>query len=361
MTRRTAQLLWLAAALAFAVRAAGPAPVLTVGTGAYPDLAAEASGRVHFVYARDGGVYYRLFLPGGRWQPEERVPMEAGNVSRSDPEIALDPQGRPHVLSGRHYAWKEGGVWRAFPIDVVRDTALAIGLDGAVYVCRRGGHQGGLIGLLKRPPGAPRFVPLPDPDIANGLPKGPGSDHVYGHVFVSPKDGSVHVVARHGAPKPIIYRMSRDGGANWTGSAVSDDRREAPSGVAAPDGRVYVITGTGLVYERAGQPPFTWIGLGRALTAASRDLPALAAGNAGRLYAVCFGGKLNVRAGGRWLGERRLPALEGKPLGFAETAAAGANVFAVYEEGGQVSNDEPAGNSAIRFVRLLPGGGAGQP
>ena len=182
---------------------------------------------------------------------------------------------------------------------------MAVDSKGAVCVCRRGGHNRGLIGLLTRAPGAQTFVPLPDPGIANGLPKGPGSDHGHGHVFVNRKDDPAHVAARHGAPEPSICRVSRDGGANWSGSGVAEDRREAPSGVAAPEGTVYAVTGAGPVYERAGGPPFTRVDLGRALTAASRDLPAPAAGSAGRLSAACFGGKVNVRAQGRRAGERR--------------------------------------------------------
>jgi hypothetical protein len=344
-----------------AAGAAGPGPALTVGTGAYPDLAVDRSGQVHFVYVRDGGVYYRLFRPGGRWSPEERVPIEAGDASRSDPEVALDPRQRPHVLSGQSYAWKDSGGWQTIPIDVKRDTALAIDAEGAVYVCRRGGHNGGLVGLLKRPPGASAFVALPDPDIANGLPKGTGSNHVYAHVFTDHGDGSVHVVARHGAPLPVVYRVSLDGGANWSGSAVSSEHFEAPSGTVAPDGNVFVVTGKGTVYQRAGAAPFTWVSLGSALRASKRDLPALAADTTGRLYATCFGGKYNVRSQGRWVGERRLPAPQGKPLGFAEVAAGGTNVYVVYEEGERVNNDLPAGNSTLHFTRLLPDGGTAKP
>lgn len=354
------RLAWLIVALALAAWAE-PGPTVTLGAGAYPDLAIDRSGQVHFVYVRDGGVYYRLLGPKGRWSPEERVPIEAGNVARSDPDVALDPQQRPHVLSGQSYAWKDGGRWQTIPIDVKRDTALAIDSKGAVYVCRRGGHNGGLVGLLKRPAGAKAFVALPDPDIANGLPKGKGSDHVYGHVFTHPGDGSVHVVARHGAPLEVVYRVSLDGGKNWSGSGVSSDRFEAPSGVVAPDGTVFIATGNGTVYQREGSAPFTWETLGRALTASKRDLPALAADAAGRLYVTCFGGKYNVRSQGRWVGERRLPGPQGKPLGFVEVAASGANVYVVWEEGDRVNNDLPAGTSTLHFTRLLPDGGIARP
>jgi hypothetical protein len=335
------------------------APV-KVGTGAYPDLAVDAKGRVHIVYARDEGVYYRAYQ-SGKWTSEEKVPIEAGMASRSDPDVAVDTHGKVHVLAGKSYAVKESGNWRTIPIDIVRDTAMAIDSRGNVYVCRRGGHNGGLVGLLRRRAEESRFEPLPDPDIANGLPKGQGSDHVYGHVVVNAQDDSIHVVARHGAPKPIIYRVSTDGGKNWAGSAVADDKSEAPSAAVAPDGSVYVVTGRGEVYQRSGSAPFTWTALGKALSAAQRDLPALSVGSNGSLFAVSFGGRVNVRTGGKWMGEKTLPAPAGKRLGFVEVATAGSNAFVVYEEGDHVQNDEPAGSSTIWLARLMPDGGISAP
>ncbi|OPZ13905.1 MAG: hypothetical protein BWZ10_01988 [candidate division BRC1 bacterium ADurb.BinA364] len=68
---------------------------------------------------------------------------------------------------------------------------------------------------------------------------------------------------------------------------------------------------------------------------------------------ACFGGKLNTRLGGQWTGERRLPSLEGKPLGFVDLAIGADNlVYAVWEEGDALDKEEKNGESSILFARM---------
>jgi hypothetical protein len=338
--------------LAAAALAAAGGPV-KVARGAYPDIAVDRAGGVHLVYARDGRLYYRKRTKGV-WGEEQDTGAPAGNASRSDPEVAVDSKGRPHVFSGTTYGYHDGRRWRAVEPGVTRDTALAIDSKDNVYLVRRGGHGAGYVGLLKRRAGAAGFAPMPDPDTANRLPKGGPSDHCYAHVFIGPKDDSVHVVYRHGAPTRVAYRVSEDGGLNWAGAGVSDDRSEAPSGAAAPDGAVYVATGNGTVFRRSAAAPYGWAEMGRGIAASPRDLPALAADGEGNLYIAGFGGRYNVWSKGQWMGERRLDGLSGKKLGFAEVAGAGDYAYAVYEEGDEVNHEQPAGVSDILFAVLRP-------
>jgi hypothetical protein len=330
-----------------------------VAQGAYPDLVVDSAGDVHIVYARSGSLYYNKWDAGTRsWGDEDDVGLPLGRIERSDPEIVVDSLDRPHVAVGSSYAYWNGSQWVSIDPGVDRDTALAIDSDDNVFIVRRGGHEGGWLGLRVRYAGSSSFSALPDPDIANGLPLG-RNDHVYGHLFVNPVDDSLHVVYRHGAPDDFAYRGSNNSGDDWFGGAVSGDDSEAPSGAAASDGTIYVISGTGYAYRRSGTPS-SWSALGRAVSAASRDLPALAVDAEGNLYAASFQGRYNVRSDGSWAGASTLPDLSGLPLGFAEVAGGpGGFAYVIWEEGNDVDNDLVAGTSDILFATIAPDGTVG--
>lgn len=340
---------------------AGPNPLVKpepqfepskVARGAYPDIAVDKAGNVHLVYVRDDALYYRrLDALAGRWSEETSTGLPAGSANRSDPEIVIDSKGRPHMLVGTRYAWLDGDKWDAIDPGVVRDTAMAIDSKDNVYIVRRGGKNGGYIGLRKRAAGAAEFVSMPDPDTAGGLSLG-RNDHVYSHVFVSPADDSIHIVYRHGAPTNCAYRTSSDGGRTWRGAGISNDDYEAPSGAAAPDGTLYAISGSGTVYKRERSAD-DWQKLGRAVTTFKRDLPVIVAGAKGDLFAAAFGGRINAYASGQWIGERLLPSASSQPFGFVDLAAGpDGSIFAAWEEGRMVSNDEPAGTSDILVARI---------
>ncbi|MFZ5831291.1 MAG: DUF5060 domain-containing protein [Planctomycetota bacterium] len=332
-----------------------PAVGLSVGAGAYPDLSVGADGSVGVVYARDEKLFFRLFEPKGRGLgPEEDTGVPAGNAARSDPEVVLR-DGVTHVFSGATYGFSNGDGWQVLKPNVVRDTALAVDSKGNVFIVRRGGREGGLVGLKKLTVGAKEFRSMPDPDIAGGLPKGKGSDHCYGHLVAGPDD-ALHLVYRHGAPQEICYRTSTDGGQTWQGCGVSDDRAEAPSGAVGADGKVYLITGRGHVYRRAAGEQVRFEEIGKALDSGPRDLPALAVDEQGTLYAASFGGRYNVYRDGRWLGQRRLSSVTGKKIGFVELAAATDRCYVVWEEGDEVNKDLPAGTSQIFLAELSPEG-----
>ncbi|WCJ57860.1 DUF5060 domain-containing protein [Fontisphaera persica] len=350
-------ILWLVMTVWAGTAAAAPVTMkpARVGDGSYPDLAADDAGGLHLTYVREGVLYYRHRPAGAAaWGPEEATGLRAANPQRSDPEVVVDSRGQPHVLVDRGYAWREKGVWKILDPGVERDTAMAIDRADNIYICRRGGVRGGWLGLRLRRAGAEQFVDLPDPDVAGGLPKGQ-NDHVYGHVFISPKDQSVHVVYRHGAPTRCAYRVSTDGGQTWAGGGISDDDQEAPSGLALADGSVFVISGNGTVHQRVGGPG-EWRSLGRALVAGRRDLPVLAADGAGNLYAASFGGRWNARVQGKWVGEQRLPAPRGQKPGFVALATTpDGRVWACWEEGEQVNNDQLAGTSGLWLMPLVAG------
>lgn len=331
-----------------------------VAQGAYPDVAVAADGTVHLVYMRAGALYHRTRAADtGAWSVEESTGVSGGRIERSDPEVVVDSQGRPHVFMGSGYAWRTDTGWQSMTPLADRDTAMAIDGQDNVYICRRGGNDGGWLGLRVRRAGSSSFEWLPDPDIANGLPLG-RNDHVYGHVFVDPTDDSVHVVYRHGAPTNFAYRGSENAGFDWFGGGVSSDDTEAPSGVVHTDGTIWVVGGAGNLHRRSGTPS-SWQGVGRALTANGRDLPALSTDASGNVYASSFGGRYNVyRTDGTWAGEALLPSLSGLPLGFAETfRGPGDFVYVVYEEGNAVDDDLLAGMSDIVFATIGPDGTVG--
>jgi hypothetical protein len=305
------------------------------------------------VYTRAGVLWYRhRKADADSWSSEENTGLKAGRVERSDPEVVTDSKDRPHVLVGSSYAWRDGESWRTIDPHASRDTTLAIDSHDNVFVVRRGGHAGGHVGLLVRAAGADRFEPLPDPDIAGQLPLG-RNNHVYAHLAIDPRDNSLHIVYRHGAPRNCAYRVSRDGGKTWAAEGISDDDREAPSVAITPTGGVLIATGTGTMYQRQAATS-GWQSLGRAVQAASRDLPIAVVDAQGRIYVACFGGRLNVSVAGAFGKESRLPSPSGKPLGFVDLAASPREsaVYAAWEEGDAVNNDEPAPDSDILVARL---------
>ncbi|MCX8157305.1 MAG: DUF5060 domain-containing protein, partial [Verrucomicrobiae bacterium] len=106
-------------------------------------------------------------------------------------------------------------------------------------------------------------------------------------------------------------------------------------------------------HQRVGMPS-EWRSLGRALSSGRRDLPVLAADKAGNLYAASFGGRWNARLNGQWVGEQRLPAPRGHKLGFVALATTpDGQVWACWEEGDQVNNDQLAGTSGLWLMPLI--------
>jgi len=208
----------------------------SVAQGAYPEIAIDASGDIHLVYARGESLYYKRFDSNSeKWSKEENVGLSTEKVHRSDPEIEIGHDGTLHTIVGPDYAFKNDGDWKSIDPDVVRDTALTVDSNGNVFLCRRNFSEDGYIGIQKRPFGKEHFVSLPHPDIAAGFPTG-RNNHVYGDIAVSPLDDSIHVVYRHGTPTHCAYRFPTDGGQTWQGGGIVDDDREAPSIVITPSG-----------------------------------------------------------------------------------------------------------------------------
>ncbi|QDT55887.1 Putative endoglucanase [Caulifigura coniformis] len=316
----------------------------SVARGGLPDLTVDSRGGVHLVYVRDGMLFHReRAVPTGKWSEEQNTGLKAGLAHRSDPEVVTDSRNRPHVLVGSGYAWRDGTKWIATPMEIVRDTAMAIDSKDNVYVIRRRGHQGGHIGLFVRSAGSTSFEPLPDPDIADGLPIG-RNDHVYGHVFVG-RDDSLFVVYRHAAPDRCSFRVSTDGGRTWKGGGVNNDDAEAPSGALGGDRRTYVVTGLGNAF-RWRDADLRWEPLGRAIEAEGRELPIVTADASGNVFVSGFGGDINVGVGGKWIGRKVLPSVSGKSIGFVDLARTkdGKFVYAAWEEGDGVAiTDDSAG------------------
>lgn len=334
-----------------------------VGTGSYPDLALDADGNPHVVYVRGDSVFVRSRGADGDWGAEQQVPIAAGQVERSDPELAIDSQGRMHILCGSQYAWWDSAAWTAMSPRIERDTALA--LDGAdtVYLCRRGGDGDGDLGVLKRAAGATEFTPLPDPDTYAGRGMGT-SNHVYGHVFAGNAKGTIHVVYRHHhEPLRCGYRYSTDGGKTWDGGGIIDDDFEAPSGAVAPDGTVYIVTGSGIVL-RLVEAPDRWESLGRALATKRRDLPSVALDASGALYVAAFGGRYNIYRNGHWQGETAVPRQGEQRIGNVSVKVAKLGAWVVWEENGARDNKQRVEDGAIYIAQVSPHeagtGGVGQ-
>ncbi|MBD3265584.1 hypothetical protein GF373_02855 [bacterium] len=323
-----------------------------VAEGAYPDITVDHAGDFHLAYAREEFLYYQKYDREAKtWGGEEAVGVPVGKVHRSDPEIVMNPNfGSPQVIVGKHMAWKGKKKWAPWPLNVVRDTALAIDSKGTVFICRRGGFHGGYMGVLRMQNTDSRFFPTADPDIAAGFEAG-RNDHVYGDIAVSAVDDSVHVVYRHGTPTHCAYRYSTDMGKTWKGGGITDDDREAPAIAIARDGTVYVVTGRGFLYKKIGEPS-EWDNLGQAVEAGRRDRPQIWVDKAGTVYISQFGGDYNIYKKGKWSGVKTIASAKSQPVGFMRIITRDKTPYAVWEEGEEVNNDEVAGTSNILFGEL---------
>jgi hypothetical protein len=329
-----------------------------LGRGAYPDIAADAEGGLHVVYVRERTLRY-LRRPAGasQWSTEEDTSLPQGMAHRSDPEIAIDAEGRLCALVGSSVARRQGGKWHSLKAAFERDTDLAINSRGEIFIIRRGGHSGGFLGLLKCLPDSGTFVPGPDPDVAAGFPAG-RNDHVYGSIAISPVDDSLHIIYRHGTPKNIAYRVSADGGKTWQGGGITDIEPEAPAITVSDDGRVFVANADGHVFVR-GNGPAQWIDLGQAFKASRRSLPELVVDRAGAVHVVAFGGQYNRYANGHWDGVCTLPSRKNPAtsdgVGYTDIALAlDGTVWIVCEEGPAVHTERPSGESDILLMSIPP-------
>ncbi len=339
---------------------------IPVASGSYPDLVADDAGNIHLVYAREGSLFYRSFNPTTEFLSAETftgIRYEGSNEDgpqRSDPEIAIDPMGRLHVLCGKSYALYDGEVWTPVKTLFTRDTALTIDSKGNAFVCKRGGNHEGEVGFDVLLAGSTQFVPSRrDPDVGTlyGEVWSIGKDHSYGHVFTSPDD-TVYLVYRQGAPDYIAWRATRDLGETWFGGGVYGRERwqpEAPSGIANTRNTTFVVGPTGSVFAKRVQAP-SFQEIGDALACGNRDLPILAA-TRDSVAIASHGGRYAFLSKGRFNPEKRLPSPDGNPIGFVSLAAAESRiVYAFFETGTELDkeNEEqrPSGTAKLWLKRL---------
>lgn len=221
--------------------------------GNRPDLSVDSRGNIHIVYARDQRLYYRKWNTSRRsWSPEEYTGLSKGSnnfyVNRSDPDIVVDSRNRPHVFAWRSYAFKQGTFWAQIPLigadsESYRDTELAINSKDTLYLVKRGGFNGGFIGLQKMETGTGTWIACEDPDKGYGGK----NDHAYADLAISPVDDSVHIVSRHWSKDHNTgYQRSADGGKTWTAhTSLWDVDPESPHVAVDHRDLVYVTKGHG--------------------------------------------------------------------------------------------------------------------
>jgi hypothetical protein len=104
---------------------------LSLGEGSDPDVAVDATGALHVVYARGGSTFYRKVDYPGSIGPELIVGAGA------DPQVAVDSQNQPHVVMGAvSYARYDGNGFTA-PSSLGaawRKPRLALDASDRVYV-----------------------------------------------------------------------------------------------------------------------------------------------------------------------------------------------------------------------------------
>jgi len=308
-----------------------------IGTGNMPDIAVDKWGNIHVVYARDQVLYYKKWTAStGLWSEEENTGLTKGSnesfVTRVDPDIVIGSDGTPYVHAWASFARKTGSSWVSIPpipAGNYRDTELAIDNSDALYLLKRGGFDGGKLGVQKLAHGSTSWSPCMDPD--KGLNTTGISDHVYPDISINKRDNSIHIAQRHGPGESTYYHQSTDGGASWTHSMVTDNEPESPFVQVTSTGKVFVTDGNGNIYRKTSRD---WAGEGQAVVSEDRELPELGADNEGNLYITSFGFHYNIRLDGQWGSSRKFARASN--IGFVETAGYSDFAYAVCEEGASV-------------------------
>jgi hypothetical protein len=320
------------------------------GEGNFPDIATDKAGNIHIVYNRSGLRYRKYSASLKEWSKEELTGCSCAGVVRSDPDIVIDSKGDPHVFCGSEYARKSGGKWEVTATAAKRDTELAIDENDNLYLVHRGGNNGGFIGLITKGING-MWKPTPDPDK---LHKG-SNNHVYCDLAAG-RNNVLHLVQRHGPEVEVTYRRSDDGGRSWTvEEPVSADRAEAPHIAVGLNGKVYISTGSGYLYERLTDS--VWKNHGQKVRSFSRMQPELSVDMMNNLYLTSFGGRMNTLYKGYWIGEKIIdPVSADHQIGFVETAGYGDYAFIIWEEGSGNADEGMGENSGIYVGILFPDG-----
>ena len=329
-----------------------------VAKGSYPDIAVDRAGNIHIVYGRDARLYYKKFdVSIGKWSeeidPDIKI-IAAGSmgIERSDPDIVIDSQDRPHIFAGSEYAYLDGSKWikkRIKPDAYIRDTELAIDSKDNLYIVYRGGNQGGHVGMSKYRPGDDNWRTITDPDLPQ---KGEGN-HIYPDLAISPVDDSLHLTYRQGSPTGHAYRYSTDGGITWNFTNLSTIEEESPHIIVDYNGTVYSTTGRGHLFKKT---PEGWKMITRILPAEKRENPELAVDRQNNIYCAKWGGQYNILIGDTVLGMKILPSITGMPIGFVEMAGVDGFAYAIWEEGKTLDSDLGAGTVDICVGKVLSNG-----
>jgi len=321
-----------------------------IATGNFPDIATDKDGNIHIVYNRDGLKYIKYNISNKSWGKEESPECNCTNVKRSDPDIVVNSQGYPIVFCGTQAARWNGESWIVSDPGATRDAELIIDSKDNVYVCHRGGNNGGYIGFKKLPAGTNKWFSMTDPDQKH---KGK-NDHVYSDMWVS-SDDVIHLVQRHGPVVEVTYRRSDDEGLSWPVEMdISTERSEAPHIIADHEGTIFITTGKGYVYQNEA---VKWDSLGRQLLVLGRSQPEFGLDQQNNIYMTAFGGHFNILTAAGWIGANQLePLSEVGHIGFVETAGAGDFAYVIWEEGHGDADEGLEEDASIFIGKLYPDG-----
>jgi len=337
---------------------------LFIGMGSYPDITADKNGILHFTYVRDTALLYRNYNPGTNTLGNEMFTTLTClkdsflGPNRSKPVIKVDSKGFIHVFVGQQYGYFDNKTWVKINPNATRDTDMDIDQDGTVYIVKRGGNNGGFIGVNIRKISESKFQPTEtDPDIGtteekNWLRK--NGNHPYGNIWIDTKN-TIHIVFRQAMPEYVSYRQSTDGGKTWKGTGVfgGDEWQGETSdiGVTA-SGKVYVVSQNGEIYD-LDETTFKFSKFGRAITTENRELPTISTGNDNLMCVSSFGGKYSIYFGGEFTSEQKIPSYLNKPLGFLKTVITDNKIWGVSEEGENIDIEIMKGSSSIFLEKLM--------
>jgi hypothetical protein len=322
-----------------------------VATGNFPDFVVDGQGNIHLVYNNGGLKYKKYYAAAKTWSAEQNTGCACTTVERSDPDIVVDSKGNPNVYCGTEFVRWTGSYWQKIAPGTVRDTELGMDGNDNVYLIDRGGNNGGNIGIKKLAPSASNWTALSDPD--NGQTGG-HSDHVYPDIHID-SDNTIHVIQRHGSIQEVTYDYSTDGGQTWKREGVTGDRAEGPHITVDVGNNVFVTSGNGNVFRRAGNN--SWTIEGSACFCHEREQPELSVDGHNNIYCSSFGGKYNIRTGGSWKGQKNLSKQSSaSTIGFVETYGGSDFTYIAWEEGTGTADAGLMENANIYVAKLSSSG-----
>jgi len=309
--------------------------------GRAPALALAPDGTVHLVFSRTGRAYYSMLPPRDdakdaplpAWSSEEATGLRASYDDTARPAVALDSDGRPHVVSGGRYAFRDSRSGKWVPVEGRAGSQHSIAIDEgdrvwiafrdsplSVRTCQAGDRALG--SPTKILTGARKNI---YPSIACG-----SGAHLVCRVRGLPDNRGYDVgYIRHDGTKWLPIE--------WPDYHAADSIRNWPKIALLPAGRPIILWADSQLKLSVQATDGTWPKEPEILGKPAKNYcPCISVDGAGNIFVVQTGGSLTYRLDGNWTRNVTLPrpyGADNDDIGVVTCASAGARTFFAWEHG----------------------------